>query len=251
MQTATFVSSTALTGFRQPTVHLATSRASRNLVVRAFKDGNEDGTGPRTKILQTGTDIRATQFTADLVVAKPTIALGFTKQNELFVGRAAMVGVAAALVGEVLTGSGPLAQLGYEFHESVADVEIEILAVIAFNLIAALLPAKGKFVADEVELQERPAGPLQDPTISILQPRKFFGISGFGFSKANELFVGRVAQLGFAAGLIGEAITGKGMLEQFGLETGIPLHQAEPLLLAFIGFILFASVNEGSGKFVD
>lgn len=63
--------------------------------------------------------------------------------------------------------------------------------------------------------------------------------------------MGRVAQLGFAAGLIGEAITGKGMLEQFGLETGIPLHQAEPLLLAFIGFILFASVNEGSGKFVD
>jgi hypothetical protein len=69
---------------------------------------------------------QATQFTADLVVAKPTIALGFTKQNELFVGRAAMVGVAAALVGEVLTGSGPLAQLGYEFHESVADVEIEV-----------------------------------------------------------------------------------------------------------------------------
>lgn len=62
---------------------------------------------------------------------------------------------------------------------------LQILAVIAFNLIAALLPAKGKFVADEVELQERPAGPLQDPTISILQPRKFFGISGFGFSKAN------------------------------------------------------------------
>lgn len=62
---------------------------------------------------------------------------------------------------------------------------VQILAVIAFNLIAALLPAKGKFVADEVELQERPAGPLQDPTISILQPRKFFGISGFGFSKAN------------------------------------------------------------------
>lgn len=30
---------------------------------------------------------------------------------------------------------------------------------------------------------------------------KFFGISdGFGFTKANELFVGRVAQLGFAAG---------------------------------------------------
>lgn len=29
-------------------------------------------------------------------------------------GRAAMLGVAFAIVGEILTGSGPLAQLGYE-----------------------------------------------------------------------------------------------------------------------------------------
>ena len=31
---------------------------------------------------------------------------------------------------------------------------------------------------------------------------------GFGFTKANELFVGRMAQLGFAASLIGELYTG-------------------------------------------
>merc|ERR1712032_1575886 len=67
----------------------------------------------------------------------------------------------------------------------------------------------------------RPAGSLQDPTISILNPGKFFGVSGFGFTKANELFVGRMAQLGFAASLIGEAITGKGALAQFNIETGI------------------------------
>ncbi len=29
-------------------------------------------------------------------------------------GRAAMLGVAIAIVGEILTGAGPLAQLGYE-----------------------------------------------------------------------------------------------------------------------------------------
>ena len=112
----------------------------------------------------------------------------------------------------------------------------------------------------------------------------------------NELFVGRVAQLGFAAGmlraaarqaagrvrpallllqamamedphahlpaclsplpfccaaLIGEAITGQGILGQIGIETGLPLSQTEPLLLGFIAFTLFAAVNEGSGKFVD
>lgn len=42
----------------------------------------------------------------------------------------------------------------------------------------------------------------------------------------------RVAQLGFAAGLIGEALTGKGILAQFDLETGLPLYETEPLLLA-------------------
>lgn len=35
-------------------------------------------------------------------------------QNELFVGRAAMLGFAFSLVGELLTGKGALAQLGYE-----------------------------------------------------------------------------------------------------------------------------------------
>lgn len=53
------------------------------------------------------------------------------------------------------------------------------------------------------------------------------------------------------AGLLGEAITGKGILGQFQIETGIPLNEAEPLLLVFIAFTLFAAVNEGSGKFVD
>ncbi|WP_411026155.1 hypothetical protein, partial [Salmonella sp. s58078] len=45
-----------------------------------------------------------------------------------------------------------------------------------------------------------------------------FGTSGgIGFTKANELFVGRVAMIGFAASLLGEAITGKGILAQLNL----------------------------------
>jgi len=107
----------------------------------------------------------------------------------------------------------------------------------------------GRFV-DEEALQ-RPAGPLQDNSISMVEPKKFFGVSGFGqFSKDNELFVGRVAQLGFAASLIGEAVTGKGALAQLNLETGIPLNEAEPLLLALIAFLFLASINEGRGKFI-
>lgn len=69
--------------------------------------------------------MQATQFTADLGVTKKTITLGFTKSNELFVGRMAMLGVAAALFGEILTGLGPLAQvgrLGWGGHEVVTNL---------------------------------------------------------------------------------------------------------------------------------
>lgn len=42
-----------------------------------------------------------------------------------------------------------------------------------------------------------PLDQLAVPPPSVVQ---FFGVSGFGFTKENELFVGRMAQLGFAAG---------------------------------------------------
>ncbi len=64
------------------------------------------------QLARTRLALQATQFTADLGVTKKTITLGFTKSNELFVGRMAMLGIAAALFGEILTGLGPLAQVG-------------------------------------------------------------------------------------------------------------------------------------------
>lgn len=204
------------------------------------------------KVLTAGKDINAQQFKLRLGKnTEQTITLGFTKSNELFVGRAAMVGFAASLIGEVLTGQGALAQFGLETGIPITDVDGIVVFIVIFNLIAALAPARGRFVADDEELEERPKGPIQDPSISLLEPKKFFGVSGFGFTKENELFVGRMAQLGFAFSLIGEAITGKGALGQFGLETGIPLYETEPLLLAFIVFTLFAAINEGTGKFVE
>lgn len=141
-----------------------------------------------------------------------TVELGFTKGNELFVGRMAMLGFAASLVGEILTGKGAAGQLGLETgvtNLSEIDGFIAILAV--FNLIAAVFPASGKFVPQE-DFSDRKEGSLQNPSISLANPKEFFGVSKFGFTKENELFVGRIAQLGFAFSLIGEALTGNGPL---------------------------------------
>merc|ERR1712241_1034565 len=105
------------------------------------------------------------------------ISLGFTKSNELFVGRMAMLGFAASLLGELLTGKGALAQFDLETGLPLFDTEPLVLALIAFNVFAAFAPGKGKFVEDVEEKQARPAGSLQDPSISLLTPGKFLGIS--------------------------------------------------------------------------
>lgn len=53
--------------------------------------------------------------------------------------------------------------------------------------------------------------------------------------------------------MLGEAITGKGILAQLNLETGIPIYEAEPLLLFFILFNLLGAIGAlgDRGKFVD
>jgi photosystem II protein len=175
--------------------------------------------------------------------------IGFTKANELFVGRMAMIGFAASLLGEALTGKGILGQFDIETGLPLSETEPLLLAFIAFTLFGAIgaLGSRGRFVDDVVE-----PGP-------IVQPGK--GIKGqlglnekgptFGFTKANELFVGRVAQLGFALSIIGELITGKGALAQLNIETGVPITEIEPLVLLNVIFFFIAAINPGNGKFIN
>ncbi|CAH9076427.1 unnamed protein product [Cuscuta europaea] len=178
--------------------------------------------------------------------------IGFSKQNELFVGRVAMIGFAASLLGEAITGKGILAQLNLETGIPIYEAEPLLLFFILFNLLGAIgaLGDRGKFVDDP----EPPTGLDR----AIIPPGKGFraalglreGGPLFGFTKANELFVGRLAQLGIAFSIIGEIITGKGALAQLNIETGVPLNEIEPLILFNVAFFFFAAINPGTGKFV-
>eukprot|EP00889_Picochlorum_renovo_P000414 jgi/Picre1/27444/NNA_000411.t1 len=157
----------------------------------ALKVQTQNNKAPRGMALKTLALFKKNEAPAKTGKGKGVkVALGFTKSNELFVGRMAMLGIASSIIGELLTGKGAIAQLGLETGLSLTDVDGFILGLIGFNLVAALLPTKGKFVADEDELEDRPEGVLQDPSISVLDWRRFFGIKGFGFTKENELFVG-------------------------------------------------------------
>ncbi|GLJ43872.1 hypothetical protein SUGI_0914510 [Cryptomeria japonica] len=178
--------------------------------------------------------------------------IGFTKANELFVGRVAMIGFAASLLGEAITGKGILVQLNLETGIPIYEAEPLLLFFILFTLLGAIgaLGDRGKFVDEPVE----PTG-LDKAVIAPGKGlRAALGLKEggplFGFTKSNELFVGRLAQLGIAFSLIGEIITGKGALAQLNIETGIPVTEIEPLVLFNVLFFFVAALNPGTGKFV-
>lgn len=160
------------------------------------------------------------------------IQFGFTPKNEVWVGRMAMLGFVASLVGESVTGQGALAQLSAELGTNVQQTTAVLLGMTLVNTAVALRPKPSSELSDaeqaaRTELQDRPEGPLQSPTISLLDPKAFFGYSEVGFTEANELFVGRVANLGFLMSIVGEWFTGKGALGQLQTETGLPVTDIE------------------------
>ncbi|VAH82300.1 unnamed protein product [Triticum turgidum subsp. durum] len=177
--------------------------------------------------------------------------IGFTKENELFVGRVAMIGF-ASILGEAITGKGILSQLNLETGIPIYEAEPLLLFFILFTLLGAIgaLGDRGRFV------DEQPTTGLDK---AVIAPGKGFrsalGLSEggplFGFTKSNELFVGRLAQLGIAFSIIGEIITGKGALAQLNIETGVPISEIEPLVLFNVVFFFIAAINPGTGKFIS
>ncbi|KAL4534876.1 hypothetical protein Ndes2526B_g05800 [Nannochloris sp. 'desiccata'] len=182
----------------------------------------------------------------------------FTKTNELFVGRMSMLGIASSILGELLTGKGALGQLGLETGLPVFELDWTIFVVVGFNLVAALWPTKDDD-ADSLDSARGARGKgignsngqnsgattteLQSPQLSASDFAKVFSIKSL-LTKEREVLVGRVAQLGFAASLLGEGLTGKGILAQFNIETGLTVSDLKIFLLAFVILTLIASVWE-------
>lgn len=176
---------------------------------------------------------------------------GFTRKREIIVGRLAMAGFFAELVGEILTGKGAVGQLSLETVLPRPLIGGLIAAVVIFNFITALNPAGPTFDEEnQKDVSKRPKGAIQKPGKNIISdPKETLGISDkFGFTKKNELFTGRVAMIGFAASLIGEYFqNGKGPLGQVGIP--MPAY-GEYAAFGLAGWILFFfAAAVGSGNF--
>ena len=130
-------------------------------------------------------------------LSKKTATFGFSEQNEVLVGRTAMIGT-VALFGNSLPLDTLSANRQLSLLSGLSGVEIQMVTVIlsALILISALSTKEVEYVT------VRDDGPLQDPTISIIRPLKFFGITEFGLNESVEIFNGRIAMLAIFASLI-------------------------------------------------
>ncbi|GJP35574.1 hypothetical protein CLOM_g20078 [Closterium sp. NIES-68] len=173
--------------------------------------------------------------------------LGLTKKNELFLGRFAMIGFAAALLVEAVSGRGVLFHLHAHAGVPLAHDDPLALAAVALSLLSAVgaFGDRGRFEDDE------PVGPGR-PRCTIQQALGLHDRGPLlGMSKASELFVARLAELGLAATLVAEVLTGRGVLAHLNVHTGVPLSHLQPALLAPVMFLLLAAAHPGSGRFVN
>lgn len=149
-------------------------------------------------------------------VKVPFFMPAFTRRREVFVGRIAQMGFLACCVLEILTPEhfGPVQQLRLTTGLANAQIVSLISSIVLYNILGAVGPWSPTYSPENLrDVAKRPEGP-PNVMVSPLNVKKFLGISGWGFTKRNELFVGRLAMLGFWAAFNNELATGKGPLGQ-------------------------------------
>jgi len=152
----------------------------------------------------------------------------FTRRREIFIGRIAILGFVAACFIEALYPTHPNIMQQFAGVANMAGIpistgQVALLLGLTFlyNTIPALSPDSPTWSRENQEdVAKRPPGP-PGQWVSPLNFTQFFGVSRWGFTKANELFNGRMAMLGFAAALAHQLVlgglNGPGPLAQFAL----------------------------------
>ena len=195
-----------------------------------------------------------------------------TEENmdlEMKVGRAAMVGFFFTTVGDVVTrGAGPVEQLMDEQtfimnHVNpamiakdaleVAGIYVESVFIVWLCLAAAFILAVQQGLASpvrtysskksarraEMEARGERLGVMLDSVKDALDVQ-------VRTQRPYELFNGRLAMLGFAFAVVGEAVTKQGPLEQLNLETGVPVIDEELFGAFFLLGVVFNVVATGA-----
>ncbi|KAI8470670.1 MAG: hypothetical protein J3K34DRAFT_458777 [Monoraphidium minutum] len=148
----------------------------------------------------------------------PLLLPTFSRRREVFAGRLAMLGFAAACAWEIMTPDhlGLMGTTAALSGWSIPTVKLLYGTFVAHGVVGLLWPGSPTYdPANTRDYMRRPKGPPSDAVSPFGHPAKFFGISpNWGFTKKNELFNGRLAMLGFAAALVNEMKTGFGPIGQ-------------------------------------
>jgi len=191
----------------------------------------------------------------------------FTRRREIFAGRLAMVGFAAACFWEYILPQHPNItqqigfglQLGGLNNATAATGTTFLVLLVLHNAITSLAPWSATFSEEnQRDVSKRPAGPPTRLPANPENPGAYLGVAELGaFSKANELFTGRVAMLGFAAAVIGQfqmgGLLGPGPVAQIAnyLNTSPDnLYLATPVFFA-IWPLFWTVLSYARGKFAD
>lgn len=176
--------------------------------------------------------------------------IGFTRANEILHGRMAMVGFFASVIGDYVDkGVGPLELASIETGLSNSQIIDLVGFITLINVIIASLPNSATFHREELEQLEQDIGPLQDGRITIFDPLRFFGVDNkFGFYTKNELFVGRVAMIGFAISVAQDLLNGEGPLTELSGEIHVNAMYIASGIVAWAMLMATTAISNSNSK---